>query len=209
MFKVFFLIFEPTVTWERVALKQRGFIYILLTYLLPFILLDTAVEGWGLATYGKWQPKFQRIHEFTHTTVIHFEILQALLLLAVVFVSAKLLQIASESFHGRRSFIQTFTTVAYGFSPMFLVYLCNASPMISPWIPWGLGVAISVCILYQGIARVLQPLPVHAFGVYLSTTFIVVLVSGLARLITAMYLLGEINLQQSPLTRQIARWLGQ
>src|SRR5665213_2129883 len=209
MFKVFFRICEPTVTWERVALKQRGFVYILCTYLLPFILLDTAVEGWGLETYGKWQPKFQRIHACTHTTVIHFEILQALLMLAVVLVSAKLLQIAAESFHGRRNFLQTFTTVAYGFSPMFLLYLFNASPTISPWIPWGLGAAITVWILYQGIARVLQPLPVHAFGVYLSAAFIVVLISGLARLVTAMYVLGEINLQQSPLTRQIARWLGQ
>ncbi|HEY5042338.1 MAG TPA: YIP1 family protein [Verrucomicrobiae bacterium] len=206
---MFFLIFEPTVTWDRVALKQRGFGYIFFTYLLPFVLLATAVEGWGLATYGKWQPKVQRIREFSDTTVFRFEIIQALLLLAVVFVSAKLLQIASESFHGRRDFLPTFTTVAYGFSPMLLVYMFNASPNISPWIPWGLGVAATIWILYTGIARVLQPLPVHAFGIYLSAAFIVVLVSGLARLITAMYLLGQINLQQSPVTRLIGQWLGQ
>ena len=56
---------------------------------------------------------------------------------------------------------------------------------------------LAVWILYQGIPRVMQPDPTHAFGVYLSAMFVVMLTSGLARLITAMYLLGYMDLQHS------------
>ena len=59
MLKVFFLLFEPAVAWDKIAQAKRGFVYILATYLLPLVLLATALEGWGLKEWGKWQP-----HEF-------------------------------------------------------------------------------------------------------------------------------------------------
>ena len=55
MIKVFFLIFEPAVTWEKIALARRGYAFIWATYLLPFMLLVTAAEAWGLKHWGKWQ----------------------------------------------------------------------------------------------------------------------------------------------------------
>ena len=48
MLKVFFLILRPAKTWERTAEDQRGYVYILLTYLLPFIALDVFAQGWSL-----------------------------------------------------------------------------------------------------------------------------------------------------------------
>jgi hypothetical protein len=197
MFRVFFLIFEPGVAWERIAQKPRGYAFILKTYLLPFILLATAVEGWGLATYGKWQPTYHSIHSFGIWAVVCFEFIQALLFVAMVFVSALILQISAESFHGRRSFLQVFTTVAYGYSPFFLVHLLNAMPGINPLYPWLVGIALTVWILYQGIPRVLKPDPTHAFGNYLSAVFVVVLISGVARLFTGLYVLGYIHFKHS------------
>jgi hypothetical protein len=49
----------------------------------------------------------------------------------------------------------------------------------------------------------MQPDPTHAFGVYLSAMFVVILTSGLARLITGMYLLGYMDLQNSWLSRKL------
>jgi hypothetical protein len=57
--------------------------------------------------------------------------------------------------------------------------------------------------LYQGIPRVMQPDPTHAFGVYLSSMIVVVLTSATARAITAMYLLGYMDFQHSWLSRKI------
>ena len=209
MFRVFFLIFEPGVAWERIAQARRGYVFILLTYLLPIILLATAVEGWGLLQWGKWQPYFKKTRVFSETTVLHFEILQALLLLAVGFISAALLHVASQNFHGRRTYLQVFTTVAYSFSPLFLLHLLNAGPAMPPAVPWAIGIVLTIWILYQGVPRVLSPDPAHAFGIYLSAVFIVVLASGMTRLLTAMFLLGQFNFTHSWFTRELGKFLGQ
>ena len=209
MFKVFFLIFEPNAAWERIALAKRGYAFILGTYLLPFILLDTFVEGWGMLKWGKWQSHLEIMKTFTHTTVIHFEILQAILLLAMVFVSALLLYVAAESFHGRRSYLQVFSTVAYGYSPLFLANLLNVSPTLNPGIAWALGIAMTVWILYQGVPLGLRPDPTHAFGIYLSAVFVVVLISAMARVLPALYIMGLIDFQNSWLLQQMGHWLGQ
>ena len=54
----------------------------------------------------------------------------------------------------------------------------------------------------------MQPDPTHAFGVYLSAMIVVVLTSGLARLLTAMYVLGYMDLQHSWLSRRITHLIG-
>jgi Yip1 domain len=207
MIKVFFLIFEPAVAWEKVALARRGYVFILATYLLPFILLAAAVEGWGLQHWGKWQPKFQIFKAFSPHEVLVYEGIQFFLLLATVLVCALLILRVSQTFHERNNYLQSLTLMAYAFSPMFLLHLLDAVPTMNPWAPWGIGVALTVWILYQGIPRVLQPDPTHAFGLYLSTMFVVILISGLARLITAMYLLGYMDFQHSWLTRELSRFL--
>jgi hypothetical protein len=207
MIRVFFLIFEPSVAWARIAEARRGFIFILTTYLVPTILAVTALEGWSLMKWGKWQPKFQMFREFTHREIIGFEVIQALLLLLMVFVIAFLVLKVSDTFHGRHSYLQSFTTVAYGLSPLFLLRLLDIAPTMNPGASWGVGIMLTIWILYQGIPRIMQPDPTHAFGLYLSSILLVVLTSGLLRLITAMYLLGYVTFEHSWLTRTFPQLL--
>jgi len=126
-----------------------------------------------------------------------------LLFVAVVFASALLIYKISQTFQDRLSFLQAFTTVAYGFSPLFLMHFMDASASIHPAVPWLLGMGFVVWILYQGIPRVMQPDPTHAFGVYLSAMIVVILTSFLARMITGLYLLGYIDLQHSWLSHKV------
>jgi len=130
------------------------------------------------------------------------------LLLAVVFVSALLVFKISQTFQDRLKFLQAFTTVANGFSPMFLFHFLDASATMYPAVPWLLGMALPMWILYQGIPRIMQPDPTHAFGVYLSAMIVVVLTSGLARLMTGMYLLGYMDLEHSWVSNRLAHLLG-
>jgi len=207
MIKVFFLIFEPGVAWDKIAQARRGLLYITCVQLLPLILAGCALEMWRLDVKGKWQPPFQRYTRFLAEDVVTYEAIQFLLLLAVVFVCALLVYKIAQTFQDRLRFLQAFTTVAYAFSPMFLVRLLDASATMHPAIPWLIGVALTIWVLYQGIPRVMQPDPTHAFGVYLSTTVVVVLTSGLARLLTAMYLLGYMDLHHSWLSNKIGTLL--
>ena len=203
MIKAFFLIFEPSVAWTRIAQARRGFAFILGVYLLPMILLASAVEGWGLHRWGKWQPKFERFKEFSNGGIITFEIVQVLLALLMVFISALLLLKISQTFESRHRYLEAFTTVAYGYSPLFLARLLDAGPTVHPATSWVIGIVLTVWVLYQGIPHVMQPDPTHAFGLYLAAMFVVVLVSSMARLLTALYLLGEVDYHHSWLTQNI------
>jgi hypothetical protein len=209
MIKVFFLMFAPAAAWEKIALARRGYIFILATYLLPFALLVTAAEGWGLQHWGKWQPKFQIVKTFTHNNILSFEIIQFALILATVLICALLILQVSQTFHERNNYLEAFTLTTYAYSPVLLFHLLDVLPTMSPWVTWGVGIGITVWILYQGIPRVLKPDPTHAFGLYLSAMFVMMMTSALGRLITGLYMLGYMDFQHSWLTRELSRFLPQ
>ena len=206
MFKVFFLIFDPGATWEKVAQKKRGLFFILLTYLVPMILLVTAAEGWSIHRFGKWQPKFEVFKRFTDPEIKAFETIQAVGLLTMVFLAAQLLHVAGNTFHGRRPYRQTFAVVAYGFSPLLLARLLDVAPQMIPWASWSFGVGLVIWILYQGIPRVLEPDPTHTFGIYLTAIMIMVLTSGVARIFATMYLQGEVSNRHSWFIEWLAKY---
>ncbi|MGA2244238.1 MAG: Yip1 family protein [Verrucomicrobiota bacterium] len=206
MIKVFFLMFEPGVAWEKIAQARRGFTYITVVHLLPLILLGTALEAWGLHRHGKWQPKFGFYKPFSQPEILTFEAVQFVLFIAMVFLSALLIYRISQTFQDRLTFLQAFTATAYGFSPLFLMHFLDASAAVNPTIPWLLGLAGVIWILYQGIPRVMQTDPTHAFGVYLSAAIVVILTSFMARAVTAMYLLGYMDLQHSWLWRKLTQF---
>lgn len=206
MFKVFFLIFDPGATWEKVAQKKRGLFFILLTYLVPMILLIAAAEGWSIHTFGKWQPRFGIYKHFTLPEIKAFETTQAVALLALVFLAALLLHVAGNTFHGKRSYRQSFAVVAYGFSPLLLVRLLDVAPQMNPWASWAFGIGMVIWILYQGIPRVLEPDPTHTFGIYLTAIIIMVLTSGVARIFATMFLQGEVSNRHSWFIEWLAKY---
>ena len=113
------------------------------------------------------------------------EAAQLVLSLAVVFVGANLVKSIGETFHGRHTYTQAFTAVAYSLSPLFLLRLFDAFTGISPWATWAIGIVLSIAVLYHGVPRMMEPDPSHAFGLYLMSALLLVLVTGLARFVTA------------------------
>ncbi len=201
MIKAIFLIFKPAATWEQIAQTRRRFFTVLALYLLPMVVLAGAVEGWGLQHWGKMQPRFHLIRDFSVSAAVTFELIQMVLSVAVVLVSALLLLRISQTFHSRGTYTQAFTAMAYAFSPLFVMRLLDAGQSVNPWVTWGIGIMMSVWIFYQGLPRMLEPDPAHAFGLYLSTVIVMVLMSGIMRVLTALYLLGYVNFRDSWLMR--------
>ena len=195
MIKALLLIFEPQQTWDRIARAQRSLGFVFFIHLLPMVLISAAVEGYGLKRYGRWERAIDKIREFTRGEAIVYEFFQVLLSIILVFVAAKILKSLGETFHGRHTFTQAFTTVAYGLSPLFLFRLLDffPSPSLTPWTTWVVGVVLSVAVFYQGVPRVMVPDPPHAFGLFLMNSVLVVLITGLARFVTAWYLAGEFD----------------
>lgn len=213
MTKVLSLIINPGPAWDKIALEMRGFVYITICQLLPLVLAGSVLEAWGLNRHGKWQPKFQFYRTFSQQDIINLGIIQFVLYFAMVFVSALLVYKIAQTFQprnsfGRQNFLRAYTTVAYAFCPMFLVRFLDYSASINPLVTWGVGLVITIWILYSGIPRVMKTDPTQAFGVYLSAVIVVTMTSAVARLFTAMYLLGYMDLQHSGLFRKMNHLLG-
>jgi hypothetical protein len=192
MIKALLLVFDTVATWERIARTQpRRVGFILAFFLLPLLGFTSAVEGYGLVHWGRYRGEVPRMRSFSVSEVAVFEGAQIVLWLLIVFMSAKVLKSMCETFHGRHNFPQAFATVAYGLSPLFLFHLLDVFPAVSPWVSWGLGISMSIAVLYQGVPRMLEPDPPHAFGLYLMCALTVLLATGLLRFMTAWYLQGK------------------
>lgn len=191
MIKAILLILNPVRTWDDIVEDKRRLLSILFAYLIPLLLISCAVEGYGLATWGKWRSQVRRVMPLTIQQVLVYEAAQFTFGLLLVFVGAKLIKSLGETFHGRHTFTQAFTTVAYGLGPVFLVRMFDAFPTISPWVTWAIGIALSAAVLYHGVPRVMQPDPPHAFGLYLTSVLLLAMTSGLVRFITAWALQGK------------------
>ena len=50
---------------------------------------------------------------------------------------------------------------------------------------------LSVAALYHGIPRVMEPDPPHAFGLYLTSSLLLALASGLADFLAAWWMMGR------------------
>jgi hypothetical protein len=191
MIKALLLIFEPIATWEGIVRARRSLGFILLFYLLPLLVLTSAAEAYGLIHWGKWQGEVTRLKRFSVNEAVVFEVGQFLLSLLIVFIGAKVIKSIGETFHGRHTYTQAFTAVAYGLGPMLMFRFLDPFPGMSPWVSWPIGIMLTIGVLYQGVPRIMEPDPPHAFGLYLMSSLLLFLITGLARFVTACYLEGK------------------
>jgi hypothetical protein len=190
------LIIVPGFAWERVASGRKSILSITLFFLLPLMVLTSIGEGYGLVRYGKEQATFKFTKQFNKLTpskAAAFEVLQIAGSFAVIFACAAIVRMFGDTFHSRQTYLQAFTALAYGLAPLFLLRLANIFPWLYPWIPWLVGIALSVGALYIGIPRIMQPDPPHAFGLYVMTSLVLVAATGLLQIITSGYLMGKVK----------------
>src|SRR6185369_8518929 len=101
-------------------------------YLIPMLLLTCIAEGYGLARWGKTQGEYAHNRLFTIKEAIVFETGQFVVYLAIFFIGAKLIKSIGETFHGRHTYNQAFTAVAYGLGPLLLFRLLDGLTGMSP-----------------------------------------------------------------------------
>lgn len=205
MIKALLLIFEPAHAWDRVVRAQRSFAFVFLLYLTPMVLITSAAEGYGLVQWGRVQKEVGFLKKCSVGEAVVYETGHALLSFLIVLLGAKIIKSLGETFHGRHTYTQAFTTVAYGLSPLFLLRLFDAFAWASPWVTWGIGIALCVSVLYQGVPRVMLPDPPHAFGLYLMSALLLVIITGLARFVTAWYLKGHFKPVEDMVSRIAAQ----
>lgn len=209
MIKALFLIFEGGPAWDRIALARRSFVFTFAVHLLPMLLILAVAEGYGLSHWGKWRPKFQDYNVLSAREMLSYEVAQSIFTLLAVLFCARVVETMGKTFHGRNNYAQAFTAVVFGLSPMFLLRLLDVAPTMSPYASWLLGIGVSMWILYQGLPRIMLPDPTHAFGLYLSTSAVLFLTTGFVRVMTALYLQGNVDVAHSYLGRKLHLLFGQ
>ncbi len=192
MIKTFLLIFNPADAWDRIIRARRGLLSILLLYLLPFLILTSVGEAYGLIHWGKLQGAARLPKTFSMDEAMRFEAAYIFLFLLIVFIGSQVVKLMGDTFHSRNTYAQTFTLIAYGLGPVLLLRFLDAFTPVSPWATWGVGILLSCAILYHGVPKVMEPDPPHAFGLYLVTSLVLFMATGLARLVTAWYLQGRL-----------------
>lgn len=190
MIKALLLIVMPAATWTDILRRRHGILFILGGFLLPLLLLTAAGEGYGWVKWGKWQD-IGLLKKVPAAEAVVAQAAQVLLSLVVVFAGAILLKLVGETFHGRHTYTQAFTTVAYGLSPLFLLRLLDAFRGVSPWVSWAIGIVLSIAVLYYGVPQVMDPDPPHAFGLFFMSSLLLVLITGMTRFMTASFLQGK------------------
>ncbi len=192
MIKALFLIFVPEEAWNRIALSRRGIGFIVGLYLLPMMLIVGGVEFFGLVKWGRWQPALDQIKPpFKVSEALIYETAEMLLMAIVILAGAHFIKALGDTFHVRHTYANTLTLVIYGLSPVFMLRLLDVFPTINLWLPWAIGIMLTIKVLYTGVPRIMLPDPPDAFGLYLMSALLLAMVTALERFISAGCLGGS------------------
>ena len=192
MIKAILLIFRPEQTWNGIAAANRSIAYIFCLHLLPLVLLTSLAEGYGLVHWGKphvVEKKYTKFYDVKEAVII--EAVQAVVLVGLAFLGAAVTKSYSSTFHRRSTYRQAFTAIAFGMAPMLTLRLGDLIPNLTPWVPWAVGMLLTIGVLYLGLPCMLRPDPPHAFGLYVMTTMTITVMFGLWRLLTTQFFLGK------------------
>jgi hypothetical protein len=149
MIKALLLLIRPAPTWEGIATAGRGILFVLILYLLPLIVLSSLVEGYGLHHWGKWQiGEVNYLKKFSVPETVVVEAAHSVLLLGLAFVGAFAAKSFAGTFHRRHTYTHAFIAIAYGLGPLLVLRMADLSPEITPWVPWGVGIVLTVSVLY-------------------------------------------------------------
>jgi hypothetical protein len=179
MVRMVFFIFRPEMEWEVVLQSKRGLGYILGLQLLPAMLVAAFAEGVGMVGWRRWHAGIHGIKDFTAGEAMVWETMRLVLMLVLVALCVYLIRLMGETFNSRYPYRSLVTLVIYSLGPLFLLRPFGAIPWISLWIPYGIGIFLSLRVLYFGLPRILGPDPSHALGLYfISLLFVVALTAS-------------------------------
>jgi hypothetical protein len=192
MIKALLLLIRPVPTWNGIDLARRSIAYVFSLHLLPLILLTSVAEGYALMNWGKMhRGESTFLKKYALGEVVVIEIAQVLLYVGTAFLGAYAAKSFAGTFHRRHNYTGAFTAIAYGLGPLLVLRLGDLSSWLNPWVPWAVGMVLTVAVLYHGLPCILKPDPPHAFGLYVMTSMTLIVICGMHRLLTAFYFRGR------------------
>jgi hypothetical protein len=194
MIRGLLLILDAGGSWNKIALAQRGFLFILVVHLLPLLAITLGVEAFALSRLGEGRAISGDPTRIGADAALRYAVAEAVLNLGIILAGARIVQHIAKSFHDRVSYLTCFTILAYTLSPLFLLHLLDALPGVNTWVCYGAGICLSVAVLYLAIPIVMRPDPAKAMGIYVIMAVLLVFMTGLAHFLAIQILHDQLNL---------------
>lgn len=188
MIKALLLIFEPAAAWDKVVQSKQSLISLIAFYLLPLVLMSVGGELSGLIYWGKKNEAIGQVVPISQELALFYGAAQFGQSILVVFLGANVVKSLAKTFHTRNTYAQCLALVAYALSPLFTVRLLDSFPGMNPWVTMAIGMVLTFAVLYQGVPKMLTPDPPHAFGLYMMSGLLIIMIAGMGRVLSLLVL---------------------
>jgi len=193
MVRALLLILDADESWTKIAKNKRGFLFILTLHLLPLLVVTLGVESFAMVKLGEGRSIADRVLRVSPSSALEFWITSVVLNLVMILSATKILQRIALSFRDKTTYLECFTVVAYSLGPLYLAHLLDALPALNTWVCFGIGMALSVAAVFNGVPAIMKPDAAKGFGVCLIAAVLLILMAGLVHFMAIQILHGDLN----------------
>lgn len=195
MIRALLLILDPVANWEKIAKTRRGLLFVFFVHLVPLMVIALGLEVYALIHLGERRGLTDQISRIPEDLALRYGAAEAGLNFLMIVFGAKLLQKVANNFRAQHTYHQCFSLLAYGLSPIFLGRILDGAPFMNTWVCFGIGMTLSVAVLYQGIPFMLKADPAKALGLYFVVVCLMTALAAVAHLLSLLILRGDLTME--------------
>jgi hypothetical protein len=189
MLRALLLIVDPSRTWEAIKNDQHSVLRLTFQLVIPLLLVTSVGEALGFMHLGVEHGRLtETVTKVPLELALRYEAVQAALTLFIVYAGSALLKVVAASFHRRHGYQECFTTLGYCITPLLLLRLLDGVPAINTWVCYGIGIFLALSSLYRGIPFVMKPDPSNALGLFMLSSLLLLVTTGIAHFVAQLVL---------------------
>jgi Yip1-like protein len=189
MLRALLLVVDPSRTWEAIKNDQHSVVRLSFQLVLPLLLVTSAGEAFGLMRLGFEHGRVtETLTKAPLNLAVRYEVVQAAFTLFIIYAGSALLKLVGSSFHRRHSYQECFTTLAYCIAPLLFLRMLDGVPAINTWVCFGIGIFLTLSLLYRGIPFIMRPDPSNALGLFILCSLLLLVTTGLAHFVAQLVL---------------------
>ena len=189
MLRALLLVVDPSRTWEAIKNDHHSVVRLTLQLVIPLLLVTSVGEALGFMRLGVEHGRLtETVTEAPLELAVRYEAVQTVFTLFIIYGGSALLKVIGSSFHRRHSYVECFTTLAYSIAPLLLLRLLDGVPAINTWVCYGIGIFLTISLLYRGIPFIMRPDPSNALGLFMLCTLLLLVTTGLSHFVAQMVL---------------------
>ncbi|MBV1911194.1 MAG: YIP1 family protein [Kangiellaceae bacterium] len=151
----FALMYAPTKEWRNISKNKQSISRLYLTFLVFFAAIPPASAFIG-STYVGWQIGGGEIHRLTTESALYLSIVAYIAIMVAVLVLSLFVRWMAKTYGANPTLSECLNLTAYSFTPLFLVGLLGAFPIL--WLDMLvslIAIAMSVNLLFKGVPQLM------------------------------------------------------